>query len=244
MARGLLVLGTDTGCGKTVVSTLLLASLRARSIEVAALKPVETGCDPDPLDALALAAAAAASAPIDVVCPYRFALPAAPRAAAEAEGKTIRPARILECLESLASPARFVIVEGAGGAGTPYARDLLALDLARVLDLPVLLVARAALGTIGQSLVALRAMEGAGVRCLGVVLCRVPGLVPGPEDPTNAPLIEAHSAGVPVLGTLPLIEDAPPSPLDPEALRAWADGHARDLESGVDLDRLVGSWGG
>ena len=57
MAQGkaLLVAGTDTGVGKTVLSALLLAAARQRGLRALALKPAESGCDPDPLDALTLA---------------------------------------------------------------------------------------------------------------------------------------------------------------------------------------------
>ena len=230
MNRGLLVLGTDTGVGKTVVSTLLLAALRHRDLPAAAFKPVETGCDPDPMDALILSEAAGGTDPLELVCPYRFALPAAPEAAASAEGETIDPSRLVECFEKLSAGGRFVLVETAGGAGTPYAPDMLALDLARLLDLPVLLVARAVLGTVGQTLVTLHAIQSAGADCAGIVLSRVPGTTPGPEDPTNVPLIEAHAAPVPVLGVLPRLPEPVPQAI--EDLAALLEDH-------VDVDPLL-----
>ena len=239
MTRGLFVTGTDTGVGKSVVAALLLASLRRRGVEVAAMKPVETGCAHEPLDALALRAAAGTDDPIERVCPYRFTPPIAPEAAAAAGGVVIDPAVLRGALDKLALGGRFVVVEGAGGAGTPYAPGLLGADLAAALGLPVLLVARATLGTVGQTLVALAAMREAGARCVGVVLNRLPGLAPGPDDSTNAPLIERHSRGVPVLGTLPAVPP-PPSPVpDPCRVREWADAHAAALEGAVDLSRMA-----
>jgi len=235
--RGLVVLGTDTGVGKTVFSTLLLSSLRRQGLAVEGMKPVETGCDLQPLDALSLAIAAGSRVPLDVVCPYRFRMPAAPRAAAEAEGAVIDPVRIRSAFDDLARGGRFVLVECAGGAGTPYGPDLVGLDIARLLDLPALLVARAALGTVGQCVVTVRAMAAAGVTCRGVVLVRLPGMAPGPEDPTNAPLIEAH-AQVPVHGILPVLP-APPSPLDVQGYRGWADRSAAILERSVDVGALL-----
>ena len=230
MNRGLVVVGTDTGVGKTVVSTLLIASARSRGMPVAAFKPVETGCDPDPMDAVILSEAAGGSDPLDLVCPYRFSLPVAPEAAAEAEGRTIDPARIQECFGTLAAGGRFVLVETAGGAGTPYAPDMLGLDLARLLGLPVLLVSRMALGCIGQTLVALHAVQSSGALCAGIVLSRVPGTEPGPEDPTNVPLIQAHAAPVPVLGVLPRLPEPAPSSI--ENLASLVDEH-------VDVDRIL-----
>ena len=97
------------------------------------------------------------------------------------------------------------MVEGAGGAGTPFGPSLLCMDLATLLGIPAIVVARATLGTVGQTLTALRSMRAARIPCCGVILCRRPGLPVGPDDPTNASLIEAHSGGVPVLFTIPSI---------------------------------------
>jgi len=167
-------------------------------------------------------------------------LPAAPEAAADAERATIDPQKIIAAAHSLSHGRDpFLVVEAAGGVGTPYGRRLLALDLAPMLDLPVVLVARATLGTVGQTLVALRALHAARIPCTGVVLCRLPGLPPGPEDHTNAPLIEAHAALVPVLGTLPLLEPPAPSPGDADAWRAWCEVHVADLEGSVDVSRVL-----
>lgn len=240
MARGLLVLGTDTGVGKTVVSALVLEHLRSRNVPTAALKPVETGCAPDPLDALALRAVTGVDDPLEMVCPYRFALPVAPEAAARAEGVVVDPGVIKGAFAYLERPGRFVLVESAGGAGTPYGRGTLALDLARMLDLPVLLVARAVLGTVGQTLLALRAIHHAGGVCKGVVMCRVPGHEAGPEDSTHVPLIEAHAGIVPVLGTLPLLDVPLPHAGSADDVRGWARANVDVLRENVDLDRLMG----
>lgn len=239
MARGLLVLGTDTSVGKTVFSTLLLARMRRLGMRTAAFKPVETGCDSDPLDALTLRAASGAEDDLDTVCPYRFTLPAAPEAAARAQDAYIDPEVLKDAFDTLARDDRFVLVEAAGGAGTPYSKGTLALDLGRILDIPAVVVARATLGTVGQTLLALRAMHQARVTCAAVVLCRVPGFPVGPEEPTNGPLIEAHSALVPVLGTLPLLEVPMPHAGSAEDVRAWADRHVDVLAQHVDVTRLI-----
>lgn len=236
MPPGLFITGTDTGVGKSVVAALFIASLRLRGVPVAGMKPAETGCAPEPIDARLLIAATGGDDPLDLACPYRFALPVAPEVAARADGTAIDVEVIRRALDGLARSGRFVVVEGAGGAGTPYAPGLRGIDLAAVLGLPVLLVARATLGTVGQTLVTLAAMREARVTCRGIILNRLPGIAPGPDDPTNAPLIEAHSRGVPVLGTMPVVE---PPPAEPGRMKAWADRHASILEGAVDLARLT-----
>jgi dethiobiotin synthetase len=246
MKSGILVLGTDTAVGKTVVSTLLIGALRARGMQVAAFKPVETGCVPDPLDALALRAATGLDDPLDTVCPYRFALPAAPEAAAQAEDTVVDLEKLQQCFSLLAGDDRYVLAEGAGGAGTPYARGTLGLDLARLLSIPVLLVARAVLGTVSQTLLALRGIHQAGARCAGVVLNRVPGLEKGPEDHTNVPLIEAHSGIVPVLGTLETFPVPLPHRGSAEDVRGWMKANQQRFDESVDVDRLLDvttTWG-
>jgi dethiobiotin synthetase len=237
--RALLIAGTDTGVGKTMAGVLLITALRRRGISVAAMKPVETGCSPDPLDALSLATAAEGGHDGHDICPYRFALPVAPEAAAAAESVEIEVALIRDALERLRRESELVIVESAGGLGTPYGPELLVLDLARLLDLPVLLVARASLGTVGQTLVAARAMRHEGVRCIGVILSHTTSAPPGPDEATNSSLIASHAEGVPVLGTLPFIEEKMPPPGSPDALRAWADRLAQVLVSSVDVERLL-----
>jgi len=80
--RGCFVTGTDTGVGKTVVSTALVRALRARGLDAGAMKPIETGVDAaGPSDAIALRAAAGDADPLADVCPQQFTLPAAPTVA-------------------------------------------------------------------------------------------------------------------------------------------------------------------
>ena len=91
----LLVTGTDTGVGKTFVACALATALRQRGRRVAVMKPVETGVEGEPADALALRAAAADPAPLGDICPYRLRAPLAPAVAARLEGVTIDVARLV-----------------------------------------------------------------------------------------------------------------------------------------------------
>ena len=93
--RGLFVTGTDTGVGKTLVAAGLLRYARRLGLVPIPFKPVETGCDPEPLDALCLWRAARPPVPAGDVCLYPLRLPAAPALAAAAENRPIdaRPHR-------------------------------------------------------------------------------------------------------------------------------------------------------
>ena len=141
---GCFVTGTDTGVGKTVVSCALIAELRTRGFRVGAIKPIETGVgDEGPLDAIALREAARASETLDVICPQQFALPAAPNVAARAESREVDLSAIEAAFRQIADGRDFVVAEGAGGLLVPIRDDYSMADLARTLDLPLLVVASA-----------------------------------------------------------------------------------------------------
>ncbi|MBW2268899.1 MAG: dethiobiotin synthase [Deltaproteobacteria bacterium] len=173
---GLFVTGTDTGVGKTVVACALLRAFRTRGIDVGAMKPIETGVGLEgPLDALALREAAGGGDALDDVCPLRFALPAAPTVAARAEGRRVEVWAIHAAYQRLKARHDCVIAEGAGGLLVPATEELSMADLARELDLPVLIVARAALGTINHTLLSLEAAKKRGLTVAGVVISHADG---------------------------------------------------------------------
>ncbi len=176
MSRGLFVSGTDTGVGKTVVACALVRGLRARGLDVGAMKPVETGVGPEgPLDALALREAAGGGDPLEDICPQRFVLPAAPTVAATAEGRAVDLAALRAAYARLAARHDALVVEGAGGLLVPATDGVRMADLAGELGLPILLVARAALGTINHTLLSLEAIEARGLELAGVVISHCGG---------------------------------------------------------------------
>ena len=152
--RGLFVTGTDTGVGKTRVAVALIHALRARSLRVAAMKPVSAGSAPGELngDVTALLHAANVDADLRDVNPYAFAEPVAPHIAAARAGVRIDLDVIAEAYGRLAAVADVVVVEGAGGWRVPLnERDDMA-DLAQRLGLPVVLVVGLRLGCLNHAL--------------------------------------------------------------------------------------------
>ena len=173
MSRALFITGTDTGCGKTAVGCALARTLRRAGHRVRVLKPVETGCAPHPADALALAAAADDASPLERLCPYRLRLPASPAVAARAEGgdgAMVRLEPIRSALEAARRDADIVLVEGAGGLLVPLAPGLDMAALAAELDLPLLVVARASLGTHNHTLLTLEVARTRGLAVSGVAV--------------------------------------------------------------------------
>ena len=169
--RGLFVTGTDTGVGKTLVACAVVRALRARAVDVGVMKPVETGVgDAGPLDALALQRAAATPDPVELICPQRFALPAAPSAAARDVERTVDLAAIRNAYAEIRNRHDTVIVEGAGGLLVPVSEELDMAGLAGELGLPLLVVARASLGTINHTLLTLEVAQKRGLEVAGVVI--------------------------------------------------------------------------
>jgi dethiobiotin synthetase len=205
--RGFFIAGTDTGVGKTEISRALCSLLLQRGQSPRPLKPVETGCAPDhPEDALALQQACGTSLSLDLICPYRFLLPAAPLVAAEAEGRTIDVGH----LESVARQADLIVVEAAGGLIVPLARSggrvLTNLDFAQRLGLPVVLVGRAGLGTLNHCALSAAAVKDRGLDLLAIVLNRVSA----EDDPSvlTNPRWVAELTSTRVLGPTPFVADA------------------------------------
>jgi len=210
--RGLFVAGTDTGVGKTRVACALIGALRARGLRVAAMKPVETGVrrDQGPLDALALREAAGGDSPLDDICPERFELPAAPSVAAAAEGRRVDFARIDAAYQRLRANRDVVVVEGAGGLRVPLDAHIDMAGLARRFRTPILLVARAALGTFNHTLLSLEALDREPLGVLGVVISHTGGRL----DDAHARNLGAlkDRLGAQLLGEVPPLEPGAPAP--------------------------------
>jgi dethiobiotin synthetase len=191
----LVVCGTDTDVGKTVVSALLVEGLGA-----CYWKPVQSGIegggDRDRVQALL-------ELPPERIVPeaYRLAAPVSPHWAAEREGVAIDPERL-----ALPPGDGPLVVETAGGVLVPLRRDWLQIEQLQRWNLPVVLVARSGLGTLNHTLLTLEALRRRQLTVLGLVLN-------GPPHPDN-PGTLAELGAVPVLAELP-----PLAPLDRDALR-------------------------
>ena len=180
--NGYFVTGTDTNVGKTYVACAIARQARAQGHKIFAFKPIESGCVPGPdgqlvgadQELLAKAAGDWQQGPLRGL--YRFALPAAPLVAAEAARTTIDLAQIVQTAHHGAadSLATLTLVEGAGGWRVPITADADMSTLARALSLPVLVAARAGLGTINHTLLTIEAIHRDGLSVAGVVLSRRP----------------------------------------------------------------------
>ena len=172
MSAGVYVTGTDTGVGKTLASCALLHALRARGLRAVGMKPLASGCERTRdgwrnEDALALLAASDGAPRYDDVNPYALPEPLAPELAARAAGVAIALDPLLAAYARLAADADRVVVEGVGGWAAPLSATLDQADLARALDLPVLLVVGLRLGCINHARLSAAAIAADGLRCIG-----------------------------------------------------------------------------
>ena len=199
------VTGTDTGVGKTEVSAALLSLLADAGLRPAPMKPYESGCADrrQPADALTLRAAARSSDPLEDICPHRFRAPLAPGIAARRQHAVPSIDRTLQAFRRF--DRRSLVVEGAGGLLVPIDPERDVIDLIALLRLPVLLVARAGLGTLNHSGLALEALRRRRIKVRAVVLVRSSSQ-PDPSVRDNPALI-AERHGVAVLGPVPFVPD-------------------------------------
>lgn len=236
--KGYFITGTDTGVGKTAVTAALCFLLRGRGTDAVPAKPVQTGvADGEPGDlehCLAVCSIEPDGRELALMNPCRFHLPASPHLAAEAEGAVVDPGHLERCCRQLGALHELVLVEGAGGLMVPLTRTVSTLDLAVQLNLPLIIVARAGLGTLNHSLLTIRAAHDAGLEIATLILNRT-GPEPQSEDDR---LIEAdnvrviaETGGVKVTGPLTFV---PGAGEDPQATRELA----TQLENVLDTTSL------
>ncbi|MBV9109616.1 MAG: dethiobiotin synthase [Gemmatimonadetes bacterium] len=195
------VTGTDTGVGKTVVSTVLLRLMRARGLRVAGMKPVETGVSPgDPAsDAARIRDAAGEDDPMELVRPLLLKEPLAPWVASARGGTQVDLDALDAAFRTLSQDRDGILVEGAGGLLVPLTRDMAYDGLFVQWDLDLIVVAGNRLGAINHTLLTVRAAHDAGLRVRGVVLNTVAPEPPRIAESTNLETLTELLAPVPVL---------------------------------------------
>lgn len=167
------VTGTDTGVGKTYLSTLLVAMMRRRGLKVAAMKPVETGktFDDPTSDAARLRDAAGADDPLEQVRPVLLSEPLAPWVAlSRAGGPGVDVGALDAAFHALSEGRDAILVEGAGGLLVPLTRDLAYDGLFVGWGLDLIVVAGNRRGTLNHTMLTVRAAHDAGLRVRGVIL--------------------------------------------------------------------------
>lgn len=201
MGSVLVVTGTSTGVGKTVVTAAVAAAALARGRSVAVLKPAQTGVAPgEPGDADEAARLAPGVQAVELA---RFPEPLAPATAARRAGlPPLTAADAAGMVEKLGHDYDLVLVEGAGGllVRMDDAGGTLA-EVARLVAAPVLVVAAAGLGTLNATELTTEALRHRGLACPGAVVGRWPA---APDLAARCNLADLPAtARVPLLGAVP-----------------------------------------
>ncbi|MCD0448156.1 dethiobiotin synthase [Actinocorallia sp. API 0066] len=197
----LVVTGTDTEVGKTVVTAALAALAAARGAKVAVVKPAQTGVGPDDPGDLAVVGRLAGIT--DLHEGRRFPDPLSPAAAARLRG--LPPLQLPQCvplIRELAASRDLVLVEGAGGLLVRFDEEGNTIaDLARWLGAPVVVTVRPDLGTLNHTALTLEALAHRGVQLAGIVLGSWPD---EPDLAMRANLRDLETlAARPLAGALP-----------------------------------------
>ncbi|MFI8824923.1 dethiobiotin synthase [Streptomyces sp. NPDC053431] len=197
----IVVSGTGTEIGKTVVTAALSAVATASGRSVAVLKPAQTGVGPgEPGDVEEVLRLSGAAKGAELA---RFPEPLAPGTAARRAGLApVRPDAVAAAARELADTHDLVLVEGAGGLLVRFDEEGGTLaDAARLLGAPVLVVTPAGLGTLNSTTLTAEALRARGIEQLGVVIGSWPESPDLAERCNLADLPEA--AGAPLLGAVP-----------------------------------------
>ncbi|HCF28891.1 MAG TPA: ATP-dependent dethiobiotin synthetase BioD [Cyanobacteria bacterium UBA11049] len=221
----LLITGTDTEVGKTVLTTALAAYWQkyqpSRSFGM--MKSIQAGVGDRELYSQLFSL----NQSLEEITPLYFEAPLAPPVAAAKEGRTVDLGIVWKALEKLRSSRDWVIVEALGGLGSPVTDELTVADLAATWRLPTVLVVPVRLGAIAHCVANVALAKLTGVNLKGIVLnCTQPRSQAEIADWTPIDLIQSLT-NTPVLGCLPYLEN--PTDIDKLALVA----------SDLELERLM-----
>ena len=223
--NALLIAGTDTDVGKTVLTTALVAYWQAyckpRSLGV--IKPLQTGTGDRELYNRLFSL----DQTLEELNPLHFEAAIAPPLAAEKEGKRVKLEKVWQSFEALRQKRDWVLVESLGGLGSPITRETTVADLAWDWRIATVLVVPVKLGAIGQAVANVALARSCRVHLKGIVLnCVSPCSDQDVADWAPADLIESLTH-VPVLGLIPFLSD----PTDLSKLAQVA--------SDLDLEKLM-----
>ncbi len=221
MTKIFFVTGTDTGVGKTLMTSAMLHAANQKGLRTLGLKPVAAGCDdteegPRNGDALQLLRNASVKLPYEQVNPVALRAAIAPHIAAAQEGKRVTVDRLVGyCRGALMNKADLCLIEGAGGWRVPLNPRESMADLAKALDIPVILVAGIRLGCINHTLLTAESIARDGLKGAGwIASCLEPEL---PVQRENIDTLRSLLP-FPLLGEVPYLDD--PSP---QTASTWLD---------------------
>jgi dethiobiotin synthetase len=204
------ITGTDTDIGKTIVTTLLAAYFQKQGKHVIPYKPIQSGAIEDGGKLVApdiqIYQLAFPKLNEEEANTYLLKMPSSPHLASREDGVNILSSKIIQHFRLLEQKYDMVLVEGAGGLIVPlHDNGYCMIDLIKALSIPVVLVARAGLGTINHTVLSVMAMRNAGIPIAGIILNQVTDGDSSIEQ-DNKRMIE-HLTNVPIIGMIPYLKN-------------------------------------
>jgi len=218
MKAGYFITGTDTGVGKTIVTSAILRSFIKKGLKVGAMKAIETGClNKDgillPSDGMLLRDMAEMNDSLDLITPIKLENPLSPLVASRIEETEVDIERILRAFETLRKKYDYLLVEGVGGLMVPLNKEekkksmfYFVRDLIKDMGLPVILVTRPTLGTINHTLLTLEALKNKKISVKGYIINFSEPAKNDIAEKTN-PQVLKELVDVPCLGVLPYLTE-------------------------------------
>ncbi|MGJ9384998.1 dethiobiotin synthase [Salipaludibacillus sp. CF4.18] len=205
--KGVFVTGTDTNVGKTIIASGIAAVLREKEVDVGVFKPFLSGISRDHPESDTSLLKEMSQTPLSTedITPFEFKEPLAPLVAGKLMGKLVNMTEVVRHWETIRVKHDFFIVEGAGGIAVPLGENFLVSDLIKVLQLPIIIVTRANLGTINHTFLTVKYAKSIGLSIAGIVINGVSEKADLSER--TSPEIIEKLCGVPILGVTPKLTD-------------------------------------
>jgi dethiobiotin synthetase len=187
-SKRIIICGTDTDVGKTIVSSFLVQGLKGIY-----WKPIQSGTE-EGTDTKTVCNLLSLEPNGYLPERYKFKAPVSPHWAAEQESAFIEPSNL-----KLPDLDKLIIIETAGGLMVPLNRDWLQIDQLKAWGAPIILVARTGLGTLNHTLLSLEALKNRNLDVLGIVLN-------GPPHKDNPKTLEQFG-DTKILASLPIFDE-------------------------------------
>ncbi len=218
MKAGYFITGTDTGVGKTIVTSAILRCFIKKGYKIGAMKPIETGCiNKDgillPNDGMFLRDMAEMNESADLITPVKFETPLSPLMASRIEKREVEIDRIFKAYENLKRKYDYILVEGVGGLMVPIAKlekkkssYYYVRDLIKDMELKAIVVTRPTLGTLNHTLLTIEALKNKKIPVKGFIINFSEPPKSDIAEKTN-PEILRELLDVPFLGMMPYLND-------------------------------------
>jgi dethiobiotin synthetase len=206
--KSLFITGTDTDVGKTYVTAGLAVTIRKMGIDVGIMKPFAAGTPTKKgyksEDVDILARAAQVSDPEHLMNPQFFNMAASPYTASQKLKVKVRVAQTLASFNKLSKLHEMMLVEGMGGIMTPILKNYFVTNMIKDMNIPAVIVTRSKVGTVNHTIMTCKICENFKIPIKGIIINNFD------SGGYNISILKRDLqklTGVPVLGTLPFIEN-------------------------------------